>query len=75
MKSLDEAAVNYQVVLTKIDKTKPAELERTKTALARELAKHVAAHPLIMPTSAQDGIGIAELRAELAALAVDSPFG
>lgn len=75
MSALDEAAVNYQVVLTKIDKTKPAELERGKAALAQELAKHVAAHPLIMPTSSQEGIGIAELRAELAALAVDSPFG
>ncbi|MCK6449936.1 MAG: ribosome biogenesis GTP-binding protein YihA/YsxC [Alphaproteobacteria bacterium] len=75
MEALDEAAVNYQAVLTKVDKVKPEALERERAALARELAKHTAAHPVIMPTSAHAGTGVAELRAELAALAVDSPFG
>lgn len=75
MKALDEAAVNYQAVLTKIDKVKPAELARERAALGRELARHTAAHPVIMPTSAHAGRGIEALRAELAALAVDSPFG
>jgi len=75
MTALDEAAVNYQVVLTKIDKTKAPDLALERAALERELAKHTAAHPLIMPTSAHEGIGIEALRAELAALAVDSPFG
>ncbi|MBL8706106.1 MAG: YihA family ribosome biogenesis GTP-binding protein [Rhodospirillales bacterium] len=74
MDALDEAAVNYQVVLTKIDKTKPPELKRTTAALAKELATHRAAHPVIMATSAQEGIGIPELRAELAALAEGSGF-
>ena len=75
MDALDEAAVNYQIVLTKTDKVKPAALARGQADLAREIAKHVAAHPTIMPTSAQEGLGIFELRAELAALATGSPFG
>jgi GTP-binding protein len=68
MEMLDETAVSFQVILTKADKTKDiaAMVERT----AKELSKHVAAHPEIIVTSAHDGIGIAELRAGLAALAV-----
>jgi GTP-binding protein len=68
MKMLDETAVSFQVVLTKADKVKPAELARVKAKVAEELAKHVAAHPEIRVTSAHDGIGVAELRAAIAAL-------
>lgn len=68
MKLLDKSAVIYQVVLTKADKTKPAELERVKAATAATLSRHVAAHPVIRVTSSEDGSGIPELRAELAAL-------
>jgi GTP-binding protein len=69
MALLDEAAVSYQVVLTKIDKVKPAELEERVAGVARELAGHVAAHPAIHLTSAHHGIGIAALRGALSALA------
>ena len=69
MAMLDEAAVVYQITLTKADKTKPAGLEATVTAIAAELARHPAAHPEIAVTSAQDGIGIADARASIAALA------
>jgi GTP-binding protein len=69
MTLLDEAAVSYQVVLTKIDKVKPAELAERVAAIAKELAGHVAAHPAIHLTSAHDGIGIAALRGALSALA------
>ena len=69
MTLLDEAAVSYQVVLTKIDKVKPAELEERVAAIARELAGHVAAHPVIHLTSAHQGLGIAALRGALGALA------
>jgi GTP-binding protein len=68
MKLLDKSAVIYQVVLTKADKIKPAELERVKTETAATLSRHVAAHPVIRVTSSEDGTGILELRAELAAL-------
>ena len=69
MAMLDEAAVVYQVVLTKIDKTKSSALETVISAITAELARHGAAHPEIAATSAYTGSGIAEIRATLAALA------
>ncbi len=69
LKLLDKAAVSYQIVLTKADKLKPADLdavvERTKAAIARRPA----AHPEILVTTAETGAGIDMLRAEIAALA------
>ena len=62
MKMLDEAAVRYHLVLTKVDKVKPTELTKTIDAIRTEAAKHPAAHPLILPTSSETGSGIAELR-------------
>lgn len=69
MKLLDKSAVIYQVILTKADKTSDADLAKVKAGVAAALQKHVAAHPVIRITSSHDEIGIAELRAELAALA------
>jgi len=69
MTMLDEAAVSFQIVLTKADKMRPAALATLLAATAKELATHVAAHPVIHVTSAHDGLGIAELRAALAASA------
>ncbi len=69
MDMLDEAAVAFQVVLTKADKVKPGELQARISGMSEELAKHTAAHPEVMVTSAHKGVGIAELRAELAAFA------
>ena len=69
MEQLDTAAVSYQVLLTKADKLKPAELEERHADVAREIAGHVAAHPDIVATSAQTGAGIPSVRAHLAALA------
>jgi GTP-binding protein len=66
---LDEAAVNYQVVLTKIDSLKTDDATARARAVASELARHVAAHPEVLATSAETGAGIPRLRAELAALA------
>ena len=62
MKMLDSAAVSYHLVLTKADKVKPTELAKTIQAIQAEAATHPAAHPLILPTSSETGIGIAELR-------------
>lgn len=73
MKLLDTAAVVYQLVLTKADKVKPAELDKVKAATAAEIAKRPAAHPEIVVTSSHEGVGIAELRAALAALALPKP--
>jgi len=69
MKMLDMAAVNYQVVLTKIDKISGKELEKRIAATAVELKKRPAAHPRLHVTSSEKKKGIAELRAELAMLA------
>jgi GTP-binding protein len=68
MKLLDEAAVSYQVVLTKADKPKASELAAIQTKVASELAKHPAAYPQILTTSARLGGGIDELRAAVASL-------
>ena len=69
MQLCDEAALSYQVVLTKADKLRPAELAATIDSVAAELARHGAAHPEIHLTSAHSGRGIAALRASLAAFA------
>lgn len=69
MDALDKAAVTYQLVLTKGDKVKPTELEALKAATADKIKKRPAAHPEIIATSSETGLGIPELRAEIAALA------
>jgi GTP-binding protein len=71
MTLLDEAAVSYQVVLTKADKPKAAELAAVKTKVASDLAKHPAAYPQILTTSARLGSGIEEVRAAIARLLAD----
>ena len=69
MKRLDDAAVSFQIVLTKADEPAPAELEETIAAVAGAAAKHTAAHPDIIATSSRNGTGIEALRTVLAALA------
>ncbi|AGH50798.1 GTP-binding protein YsxC [Sphingomonas sp. MM-1] len=63
MKMLDEAAVSYRLVLTKADKIKATELTAVTERTAAEARTHVAAHPEILATSSETGLGIAELRA------------
>ena len=66
---LDKSAVNYQIVLTKTDKIGKSELgPAIDTALA-VLKKRPAAHPRVMATSSEKGVGLADLRAEINALA------
>jgi len=69
MKLLDEAAVSYQVVLTKADKPKATELAEVEAKVAAELTKHPAAYPQLLTTSARTGLGLPELRAAIASLA------
>ena len=66
LKTLDEAAVSYQVVFTKADQVKPAELAARIAATAAALAKRPAAFPEVLATSAREGAGMAELRAAIA---------
>ncbi len=68
MTMLDKAAVTYQVVLTKVDKMKKAEVDKLAGKIADRLKKRGAAHPVVRQTSSEKGWGIAELRAEIASL-------
>ena len=67
MDLLDGAAVNYQIILTKVDKVSKPEVEKTAAEVAAKLKKRGAAHPVVLQTSSEKGWGIAELRAEIAA--------
>jgi GTP-binding protein len=69
--TLDQAAASFQVVLTKADQVKAAELARRVDATGAALAKHPAAYPELIVTSARTGAGIAELRAAIARLAAE----
>ena len=60
---LDDAAVSYRIVLTKADKVKATELAAVQEATAAAIRKRPAAHPEIIATSSEKGMGIPELRA------------
>jgi GTP-binding protein len=68
LNTLDKAAVSYQVVLTKADQVKPAELEERTAATAAALAKHPAAFPELLVTSSRTGAGMPQLRAAMVRL-------
>jgi GTP-binding protein len=65
LKTLDKAAVSYQVVLTKADQVKPAELKQRSETIAAALAKRSAAFPELLVTSSRSGAGMPELRAAM----------
>ena len=65
--ALDVAAVSYQIVLTKADKMKPAEVEAVVAQTVKAIAKRPAAFPRVLATSSEKGHGLPELRAEIAA--------
>ena len=65
---LDETAVSYQIVLTKIDKIKADAREKIVDQTLAAIRKRPAAHPELHVTSSAKGIGIAELRADIAAM-------
>ena len=68
MKLLDESAVVYQVILTKIDKISAAELQKMQEKILEELKKHAAAMNEIVATSAEKNIGLAQCKAEICSL-------
>jgi len=70
MKLLTEAAVTFQIVLTKADDVKPGPLAKREAEAAALVKQYTAAHPMVITTSSETGFGIPELRAELAALAI-----
>ena len=62
LEMLDIAAVSYRLVLTKTDKIKASDLAAVHAATEAEARKHPAAHPEVIATSSEKGMGIAELR-------------
>ncbi|PCI55312.1 MAG: YihA family ribosome biogenesis GTP-binding protein [Alphaproteobacteria bacterium] len=63
MEMLDSSAVSYRIVLTKVDKVKTQDLEKTIAKILLTLKEHAAAYPKILYTSSIKGTGIPELRA------------
>ena len=68
MSLLDGAAVSYQAVLTKADKVSPSALADVMTRTLKAVAKHPAAYPSVIATSAETSLGFEELRATIAKL-------
>ncbi|MCR5877692.1 ribosome biogenesis GTP-binding protein YihA/YsxC [Phenylobacterium sp. J367] len=65
MAAFDLAAVSYQIILTKADKLKPAEVAEVTARTQAKIAKRPAAFPRVLATSSEKGTGIPELRAEI----------
>jgi GTP-binding protein len=65
---LDEAAVSYEIVLTKADAVKRDALAATADKVAAAVRKRPAAYPDVLATSARNGAGMPELRAAVARL-------
>jgi GTP-binding protein len=68
LKTLDRAAVSYQIVLTKADQVKAGELDERRAETVAALAKHPAAFPDVLATSSRSGNGMPELRAAMVRL-------
>jgi GTP-binding protein len=70
---LDETAVTYQLVLTRIDKIGPPQRTAVLAATSEIAGKRPAAYPIVHATSSVTQEGIASLRAEIAALVGGRP--
>lgn len=65
---LDKAAVTFQIVLTKADKVKAAELDKVLDQVRAAARRHPAAFPELVLTSSEKGLGIDDLRGIIATL-------
>ena len=73
--TLGQAAVSHQIVLTKADAVKASDLAACIAEVEAALKKRPAAFPKVLATSAEDGTGIAELRAAIARLLAERDHG
>ena len=64
----DQAAISYQLVLTKGDEVKEKDLPARIAGVEASLARRPAAYPDVILTSSRTGAGLPELRAAIAAL-------
>jgi GTP-binding protein len=65
---LDEAAVSYEIVLTKADEVKRDALAATIDGVMTAIRKRSAAYPDVLATSSRTGAGVGELRAAVVRL-------
>jgi GTP-binding protein len=75
MELLDSAAVSFHLVLTKIDKIDSALFTNVLNAARAAAAEHTAGHPDVFLSSSESGMGLAELRAALAGVALPADSG
>lgn len=68
LKLLGESAVSTQIILTKADAVKPAELDKMIKETEGKLKKSPAALPSVLAVSSEKTTGIPELRAHIHAL-------
>ena len=73
MDLMEESAVVFQIVLTKCDKAK--KLPQLIAATEKTVGEYRAGAPQVIATSSRQNLGIADLRAELAKLALDEALG
>ena len=66
MKLMDEAAVPWAAILTKMDKVKISEQKAVIAKTTEKVSRHVAAYPHVWITSSETKLGIEALRAHLA---------
>jgi GTP-binding protein len=71
LKTLDVAAVSYQIVLTKGDQVPARELETRLADTTAAIKKRAAAFPDILVTSSREGTGMPELRATIARIVAE----
>ncbi|MEJ2117808.1 MAG: hypothetical protein P8Y36_07860, partial [Alphaproteobacteria bacterium] len=65
-----KSAASYQLVLTKTDKLKTSEVDAVLRATMAEVARHGAAYPEVLVTSAEKRRGLDELRQAVARVLV-----
>jgi GTP-binding protein len=68
LKALDRSAVSHEVVLTKCDELREADLRECRDKVELALQRRPAAFPRVIATSARTGQGMPELRAAIARL-------
>jgi len=71
LRTLDEAAVSYQIALTKADQVKAPALAERVAADEAAIRRRPAGFPHVLVTSARTGLGIPELRAAIARLVAE----
>jgi len=73
MTLLDNSAVNFQIILTKIDALTGENLSVLLKTVTKSIGAHVAAHPDVIATSSVRKEGLYELQEQLTAFAIPDP--